>query len=179
MNINSYDSTLDNGMFYTKVDNIYVMLFTALMFNDLSRVDHKVSDKVMEQYAPIVEQYKNKNQRHMYGQLNVKSTEITNIHLDEEGNILVNVRLVGRFLDYVIDLATRKKISGDDQIRTERVYDLDLKKSANAKKLSESRHCPSCGQHADLSNTGKCPSCGTIFNLEDYDYILESIDIVG
>ena len=35
-NINDFDSTIDNGMFYTKVDNIYVMLYTALMFNDLS-----------------------------------------------------------------------------------------------------------------------------------------------
>ncbi|MCR4581069.1 MAG: TIM44-like domain-containing protein [Bacilli bacterium] len=178
-NINDFDSTLDNGMFYTKVDNIYVMLYTALMFNDLSRVDHKVSDEVMQKYTPQVEDCKAKNQRHMYGQLNVKSTNIDKIHLDDEGNILAEVTLVGRYLDYIIDLSNGKKISGDDQERVERTYKLVLKKSKDAKALSESRHCPNCGEPADLANTGKCVACNTIFPLDAYDYILQSIVMIS
>ena len=178
-NIGDFDNTLDNGMFYTKVDNIYVMLYTALMFNDLSRVDHKVSDKVMAQYQPQVDDCKSKNQRHMYGQLNVKSTEINRIHLDDEGNIIVDVTLIGRYLDYIIDLSNGQKISGNDQERVERTYNLVLKKSKDAKALSESRHCPNCGQPADLANTGKCIACNTIFPLDAYDYILEDIKMIG
>ena len=179
MNINDYDKTIDNGMFITKVDNIFVMLYTALMFNDLSRVDHKVSDEVMNQYQGQVDDCKQKNQRHMYGQLNAKSTDIDNIEISEDGDILVDVTLVGRYLDYIIDLSTGKKISGDDQTRIERVFKMKLKKSKDAKQLSESRHCPMCGQPADLSNTGKCVSCGQIFNLDEYDYILQSITVIG
>ena len=179
MDINEFDSTIDNGMFITKVDNIFVMLFTAIMFNDLSRVDHKVSDEVMEQYKEQVSNCIVRNERHMYGQLNAKSTTIDNIEVSPEGDILVDVTLVGRYLDYIIDLKTGKKILGDDKDRVERVFKLRLKKSKDAKQLSESRHCPMCGQPADLSNTGKCSACGQIFNLEDYDYILESIRIIG
>lgn len=179
MNINEFDKTIDEGMFLTKLDNIFIMLYTALMFQDLSRVDHKVSDKVMNKYQPMIDQYKSKNQRHMFAQLNVKSSEINNIYKDEEGNIVVECTLVGRFLDYIMDLSTGNKISGDDQIRTERVFKMILKKSKDAKELSESRHCPNCGQPADISNTGKCIACGSIFNLDQYDYILEDIDMIG
>ena len=177
-NINKYDSTIDNGMFYTKVDNIFVMLYTALMFNDLSRVDHKVSNEVMNKYSQQVKYCVENNQRHMYGQLNVKSSKIDNIAIDEEGNIRVDVTLVARYLNYIIDMNTGNKIDGDDQERIERKYKLQLKKSKDAKELSESRHCPNCGQPADLANTGKCIACNTIFPLDMYDYILEWIEVV-
>ena len=178
-NINDFDSKLDNGTFYTKVDNIYVMLYTALMFNDLSRVDHKVSDEVMQQYKPQVDDCKAKNQRHMYGQLNVKSTNLDKVYKDEDGNIIAEVTLIGRYLDYIIDLSNGQKISGDDQERVERTYKLTLKKSKDAQALTESMHCPNCGKPADLSNTGKCLSCETIFPLDAYDYILQSIKMIG
>jgi hypothetical protein len=179
MNINDFDSTLDEGMFLTKLDNIFIMLYTALMFQDLSRVDHKVSDLVMKKYQPIIDTCKTKNLRHMYAQLNVKSSRINYISNDDEGNIIVECILVGRFLDYIIDLSTGNKVSGDDQNRVERTYKMILKKSKDAKILSESRHCPNCGQPADLSNTGKCSACGSIFNLDEYDYILEDINVIG
>lgn len=179
MNINDFDNTLDEGMFLTKLDNIFIMLYTAVMFQDLSRVDHKVSDEVMAQYQPIIDQCKSKNQRHMFAQLNCKSSQIDNIHYDEEGNIVVECTVVGRYLDYIMDLSTGNKVSGDDKERVERTFKLVLTKSKDAKALTESRHCPNCGAPADLSNTGKCPSCNTIFKLEDYDYVLQSITMVG
>ena len=175
IDINEYDKTIDNAMFLTKVDNIYIMLYTAMMFNDMSRVDHKISDSIMERWQGIANNNKANNRRHMYDQLNVKSTTIDSVNIDDEGNIIVKVTLISRYLDYIIDMTNGKKISGNDQVRVEKVNRLTLKKSKDAKALSEARHCPSCGAHADLSKTGKCPSCGTIFNLEEYDYILEDI----
>ena len=179
MNINDFDKTIDEGMFLTKLDNIFIMLYTALMFQDLTRVDHKVSQEVMDQYQPIIDACKPKNQRHMFAQLNVKSSKIDNVYNDEEGNIIVECTLVGRYLDYIMDLSNGEKISGDDKERVERVFKVVLKKSKDARLLSESRHCPNCGQPADLSNTGKCTSCGSIFNLDEYDYIMESINMIG
>ena len=179
MNINEFDKSIDEGMFLTKVDNIFIMLYTALMFQDLSRVDHNVSDQVMEQYQPIIDRYKSKNQRHMFAQLNVKSSKIDNVKYDEEGNIIVEVTLVGRYLDYVMDLSNGKTISGDDKDRVERTYKMVLKKSKDAKELTESRHCPNCGAHADLSKTGVCEACNMVFAMEDYDYVLQTIDMVG
>ena len=78
-----------------------------------------------------------------------------------------------------MDLSNGKTISGDDHERVERIFKMVLKKSKDAKALTESRHCPNCGAPADLSNTGKCFACNTIFNLEQYDYVLESIDMIG
>jgi len=176
MNINNFDKTIDNGMFLSKVDNIYIMLYTSIMEQDLSRVKHKVSDKVINKYQKVIDEFKNRNERQMYGQLNVKTSEITNVYNDEEGNIIVEVKLVSRYLDYVIDISTGEKLRGDNVDRVEVMNKLKLIKSKDTKELSESRHCSSCGKPLDLNSTGKCLYCGTIFKLSDYDYILDEIN---
>lgn len=175
MNINDYDPTIDNGMFYSKVDNIYIMLFTSIMMQDLTRVEHKVSDKVINKYIDQIDKMKSRNRRQMYDQLNVKSTTINNIYRNENNDLVVEVTLISRYLNYVIDLNTGEKISGDDKNREEHTNHLYLIKKSNAKELKESRHCPKCGNPMDIDNTGKCNYCGAIFNLEEYDYILDDI----
>ena len=174
MDINNFDSSIDNAMFLTKVDNLFVMLCTSIMMQDLSRVDHKISDNVYKKYESIVNDLKNKNQRHMYDELNVKSSTITNITQDDNG-INVEVYLESGFLDYIIDIDTDKIVSGDNTRRTFHNYKLVLTKLNNALNIGVTAHCTSCWASVDINNTGKCPYCGAIFHLEKYDYVLTDI----
>ena len=46
INIVEYDKTYSESTFKSKVDNMFVMLHTAIMLEDLPRVDHFIGDNV-------------------------------------------------------------------------------------------------------------------------------------
>ena len=51
---------------------------------------------------------------------------------------------------------------------------LEKKKITKSDKLV--KKCPGCGASISVNTSGKCEYCGTIFNLEDYDYVIVRID---
>ena len=175
MDISKYDNTIDNAMFLTKVDNVFVMLYSSIMRRNLDRVKHKVSETIINKYQERVQELIDNKQIQMFGELNVKSTEITDITEDDD-YIIVKVLLVSRYLNYVIDENSLELISGVKDRREEHNNRLTFKKRKDAKELSAARHCPSCGNNMDLSRDGKCVYCGTIFDTYKYDYILTDIE---
>lgn len=166
----------NEAMFKTKVDNIFVKLYTSIMKEDLSDVAHFISDSLYEELNNKILKYKEKNQRQMYDEINVKSTSILsrNIYDDKE---VIEVEIISRYMDYIIDEATGDTISGDDTRRIEKRNLLKFEKKLNTKETTLVRRCPGCGASISVNTSGKCDYCDTIFNLEEYDYILVSINI--
>jgi hypothetical protein len=173
MDISKYDKTLDNAMFLTKVDNIFMLLYSAIMDRNLNKVKHRISDEIFERYEPIVKDLIEQKQIQMYGELNVKSSEI--IDIEDKDDLVVTVKLITRYLDYIVD-EDYNYISGDTNNREEHELTLKFKKRKDAEKLKASRHCPTCGALMDISKNGQCEFCGSIFNTEDYDWILIDIN---
>ena len=95
----------------------------------------------------------------------------------EEDKEIIDVEIVSRYMDYIIDINTGDLISGDDTRRIERRNILRFEKKLNTKDFGIVRKCPGCGASINVNNTGKCEYCDTIFNLDDYDYILVSINV--
>ena len=116
------------------------------------------------------------NKRQMYDEINVKNTMIINRKILEDKEI-IDVEIVSRYMDYIIDINTGDLISGDDTRRIERRNILRFEKKLNTKDFGIVRKCPGCGASINVNNTGKCEYCDTIFNLDDYDYILVSINV--
>ena len=172
MDISKYDN-IDNSMFLTKIDNIYVMLCTSIMMGDLTRVKHKVSSDIIDRYNALVNDYNNKKIRKMYDELNVKSTTIDSIDV-VDGDIVVKVKLVSRYLDYFIDF-NGNYVSGDNKCSHEHINYLTFVKKCNAGQLGIVRQCPNCGANIDVNNDGRCIYCDGVFNTEDFDYILVDI----
>ena len=94
-----------------------------------------------------------------------------------EDKEIIDVEIVSRYMDYIIDINTGDLISGDDTRRIERRNILRFEKKLNTKDFGIVRKCPGCGASINVNNTGKCEYCDTIFNLDDYDYILVSINV--
>ena len=173
MDISKYDDTLDNAMFLTKVDNIFVLLYSSIMDRNMNRVKHRITDEIFDKYDKVVKELIDNKQIQMFGELNVKTSEIVDID-DNNGDLIVTVKLITRYLNYITD-ENHNYISGDKDTREEHELLLKFRKLKDAEKLKASRHCPTCGSLMDISNNGQCSYCGSIFNTEDYDYIL--IDI--
>lgn len=168
------DPTFSESKFKTKIDNIFVMLHISLMTKNLSRVDHFISDEVYNEFNERLNKLNQNNQIQMFDELNVKSTEIQNIEITDT-EFIIKVKLISRYMDYVIDADSKKLIKGNNTSRIKKTNILTFKKRRNFKIQDSVKKCPSCGANMNVNNTGKCAYCGTIYNTEDYDWILTNI----
>ena len=166
----------NEAMFKTKVDNIFVKLYTCIMKGDLTDVRHFISEELYNNYINKINELISHNKRQMYDEINVKNTMIINRKILEDKEI-IDVEIVSRYMDYIIDINTGDLISGDDTRRIERRNILRFEKKLNTKDFGIVRKGPGCGASINVNNTGKCEYCDTIFNLDDYDYILVSINV--
>lgn len=166
----------NEAMFKTKVDNVFVKIYTCVMKQDLSDVAHFISDRLQEELQEKINNLKNQNKRQIYDELNVKDTIILNRNI-EQNKELIEVELISRYMDYIIDIDTGTLVSGDDTRRIEKRNILKFEKKLNTKEIGLVRKCPGCGASISVNTTGKCEYCDTIFNQEDYDYVLVSISV--
>ena len=169
------DSTFDESGFIAKVDNTFVMLHSAIMLGNLERVKHKLNSELIEKFEKKIEQLNKSNYRQMYDELNVKSTTIESI-LEEDEKYVINVLLVSRYMDYIVDKNTLKFISGINDHRIEKDNYLTFTKKKNSKSESLARKCPGCGANINTNSSGKCVYCGTTYDSVNYDWILEKIE---
>ena len=177
MNIHDYDAQIDNTKFLSKVDNIYILLMSGVAFDELENVRHKVSADVYNRYEVICINNRAKGFTQIYDELNVRSTNIKDIKKFDD-KIVVEVELISGYVDYVINNANGKLVSGDSERKEFHRNILTLEKRLDAKGVRTSMHCPTCGKPIDYNADGTCDYCGTVFNTEKFDYILTDIETV-
>ena len=168
------DSTFTESSFKTKVDNIFVMLHMSLMTDNMRRVDHFINDEVYNEFNNRLTILNNNNERQMFDELNVKSTDIINIEILED-KFIITVRLVSRYMDYVVDKTTLKYKRGNNSSRIEKENILTFEKKRSAKIQGVVRFCPNCGHPMDVNKSGYCEFCHSSYNQEDYDWVLTKI----
>ncbi len=169
-----YDSEFSESKFKTYVDNVFIQLHMAVVTKELENVKHFLSDEVYNLYKQKVD---NLTQRHliqMYDEINVAQTEILNYQVTNT-DMIIKVYILSRYLDYLMD-EDGNYVSGDTDVRNERANYLTFTKKINHKEMGSVRKCPGCGASIDVNASGKCAYCGTIYNLDDKDWVLTSIE---
>mgnify|MGYP002858864892 CR=1 FL=1 len=170
-----YDKSFNESMFITKVNNMFVKFFTDIMMDRLPEVNHFVSDEVYKYGENIINNVKKDGNRQMYDELNVKSTTIKKIEITED-SFIINVYLQSRYMDYIISLDDGDYVSGNNTSRKQEDYNLTLTKRRVTRDQSIVRKCPGCGAPINVNNSGKCEYCGSIYNQEDYDWVITSLE---
>lgn len=169
-----YDSEFSESKFKTHVDNVFIQLHLAVVTKELENVKHFLSAEVYNLYKQKVD---NLTQRHliqMYDEINVAQTEILNYQVTNT-DMIIKVYILSRYLDYLMD-EDGNYVSGDTDVRSERANYLTFTKKINHKEMGSVRKCPGCGASIDVNASGKCAYCGTIYNLDDKDWVLTSIE---
>lgn len=169
------DKDFAEAKFRAKVDNMFIQTYTGVMKQDLSKVEHFLSKEMFEKYSKKVENLKSKNQLQIYDELNVSDTNIINIE-ELEDRFVIKVSLLTKYLDYILTKDTKKYVSGDRDVRVEKRVRITLSKIKNAKSMEEARKCDGCGANMDLNKTGVCEYCGTVFELKNYDWVIDNIE---
>jgi len=168
------DPTFTVESFKTKVDNIFVMLYTSFMTDNMKRVRHFIGDNIYDDFNNRVSILNSNNERQMFDELNVKSTEIINVDITDD-KYIIKVRLISKYLDYVVDKDTNKIKRGDNTRRKELENILVFEKRRDSRMQSVVRFCPNCGHPMDVNKSGLCEYCHSTYNQETYDWILSSL----
>ena len=168
------DPTFTESSFKTKVDNIFVMLHISLMTDNLRRVDHFISDEVYSDFNNRLNTLNKNNEREMFDELNVKSTDIINVEIKED-KYVITVKIISRYMNYIVDKTTNKYKRGNNTSRIEKENILTFEKKRSAKIQGVVRFCPNCGHPMDVNKSGFCEFCHSTYNQEDYDWVLVNI----
>lgn len=168
-----YDKEFNEAMFYSYVSNIFVKLYTSLMFKDLKDIKHFLAPTIYDKYQNIVNDLSKRNVTEMYDELNVSEIKITNVSI-ENNKIIIIVNLKAKYINYIID-NNGNTISGIDNHRIQKDYRVTLEKQVGAYSQGTVRYCTSCGASIDINKTGICPFCRTTFNQADHDFIVTDI----
>lgn len=172
-----YDHNFNEGMFKSYIDNIFIKIYTAIMLDELDTVKHFLSDDLYNKLKNKIDNLNSKNLTQMYDELNVKSSDIINVEiLDNE--FVITVKLIARYMDYLIDKSSGNFVSGNNTSRVEKNNILTFKKKRNYAVQDNIRRCPYCGASLNVNNNGICSYCGKNYNLDDYEYILYDIEEV-
>ena len=171
-----YDPEFTESKFKTYVDNVFIKLHMAVVTKNLEDIKHFVSEEIYNKYQKIVENLNKKHLIQMYDEINVAQTDILNYKVTDT-YMIIEVNLISRYLDYLMD-EDGNYISGDTDVRSEKSNHLIFTKKINYKETQTVRKCPGCGASIDVNASGKCDYCGTIYNLEEKDWVLTSIEIV-
>ncbi len=167
------DSTFTESMFKTKIDNIFVLMMSSIMFRDISRISSSLDENMRVQIQNRINELLNNNEIQMYDELNVKHTEIDNVQILED-KYVIEVLLTSRYMDYRIDSTTKKFKSGNNSSRIEKRNKLTFEEKRNHKSLGVAAKCPHCGANIDYNYSGFCEYCRAQMPKEDYDWILTS-----
>lgn len=175
-NIVNQDPEFSESKFKSKVENEFVQIMLSIMTGKIERIRHFISDSVYQNILAKVEEDKKNNRIQMYDELNVSDVKISTIQ-ELDDCFQIDVIVHSKALEYYINRATRKFLSGNNKYRTERDNVLVFKKSKDNKALGNARKCSSCGANLDINKNGKCSYCGSIFELEKYDWTITKLDI--
>ena len=169
-----YDPEFTESKFKTYVDNVFIQLHMAVVTKELENIKHFVSDEVYNKYKQIVDNLEKKHLIQMYDEINVAQTDILGYQVTAT-DMIIEVNLISRYLDYLMD-EEGNYVSGNTNVRSEKNNHLTFTKKINYKESKAVRKCPGCGASIDVNAGGKCAYCGTIYNLEDKDWVLTSIE---
>ena len=147
------DSSFNEEMFITKVNNIFIKLMNAIMFKDLDSVKHFLNDELEAKYKVVIDDLKSRGLTEVYDELNVKNTFIRDVHINDE-YIVIDVDLISRYMDYFID-SDGNYVSGINDHRIEKLNRLTFMKKIDGRNAGIVRKCPACGSSIDVNNNGK------------------------
>ena len=168
------DVGFNEASFKSYIDNVFVKLFTAVMLNEVPNVRHFLSDEVYSEYEKISADNSARGVIHMYDELNVKSSNITGVSITDD-EFRIEVLLVSRYMDYLLDSESGEVIRGNNTSRIEVRYKLVFTKKRQFLQQGAVRKCPGCGASISVNTKGVCEYCGALYNMSDYNYILSSI----
>ena len=97
------DDSFSESTFLSNVDHIFIMILNSIQNNNMEDVRHYLANDVYVKFNNMINEYKNKNIRRCFDEMNVKSSKIVG-NMITDNFITIEVELVSRYMDYFTGL---------------------------------------------------------------------------
>ena len=175
-NLLNEDKDFSESKFKSKVSNEFVQIKLSIVTGKIEKIKHFVNDDVYNNIVKKLDDDIKNNRIQIYEELNVANVDIMKIQ-EFEDRFEIDVKVHSKAYEYYIERKSKKYISGDRSERLEKYTNIKLTKIKNAKDLKNLRKCPTCGAVVDVNFNGICSFCKSVFDLQNYDWIITYMEI--
>lgn len=164
--VRQYLPNFNKEEFLDQVYQIFTQIQTAWMNFKLEDVRDYLSDELYNMYTSQLNTLKIKNQKNIMENFYKKYVDIIKV-TEENGKVSLDVRLIVKFKDYIID-EQGNIVRGDlnDYLTT---YILTFIVS---KELNRKTTCPNCHAPVHINHGSKCEYCDSVIVNNNFDMIL-------
>ena len=176
------DAAFDEAALTSKLSNLYVQMQDCWQQKDISPIRPYCTDAFFTQMDNQLQRKKQKGQTNYVERIAVLSVDFRG-WCQEGGNDVLVARLRTRIVDYTLDDATGKLVSGDRNKEKFMTYEWDLVRPTGTKTEAggnlQSVSCPHCGAPLEINASAKCPYCGSVITLEEHGFALNAIRAIA
>lgn len=179
------DPNFDEAKFREHLSNLYIQMQQCWHEKNIESIKPYFTDAFYNQCDRQLEQKRRANQTPYTERIAVLEVTPRGFYQSQDhsgqgtGMDHIVVRMRTRIVDYTLDDATGRVISGDRQREKFMTYEWDLcRKSGvitSVKGGVQSITCPHCGAPLDINQTAKCPYCGSVVTVVNEDWALNNI----
>lgn len=171
------DPQFSQAKFCEDLSNLYVQMQQAWQDKKWEPMRAQMTDELYNQLYRQVQEMVRADVTNYVERIAVLSVQISGWRRDEVNDVLV-ARLRTRIVDYTVQDATGKVVSGSRTAEKFMEYEWTMiraKGVQSGKPVDTAKHCPSCGAPIDIAYSAKCEYCGTVVVNSMYDWVLSSI----
>lgn len=172
------DPHFSKDAFLSRASTIFITLQKAWQEKDWKSIRAFEGDSLYYQHEQQLNAFIEKGQTNKVEDIAILSTEIEDFHEDADNQYL-NVLLIARYRDYVIEDASEKVVKGNPKTRYRMTYRMTFfrKKSARTEAQTDARvtDCPNCGAPLSIEQNGVCSYCGSSISTGAYQWVLSAL----
>lgn len=172
------DPNFSTQEFLEKVSNNYVQMQQAWQDKKWDSMRPIMADGIYSQFERQLDDIAKKGWTNYVERITVLGARIVGYRQDNVNDNLT-VELRTRIVDYTVEDATGKLISGSKTAEKFMTYEWTMIRSKdNVTPLQDAVkevHCPSCGAAVAINHSGECEYCGQVITVNDYDWVISTI----
>ena len=176
------DEAFDETELTSKLSNLYVQMQDGWQKKDISAIRPYCTDAFYTQMDNQLQRKKQQGQTNYIERIAVLGVSFRG-WCQEGGNDVLVARLNTRIVDYTLDDATGKLVSGSKDKEKFMVYEWDLVRPTGTKtekgETMQTVNCPNCGAPVEINASAKCPYCGSVITLEEHGFALYAIRAIS
>ena len=168
-NFKDIDPSLTLEEFKQNAFDIFKSVQESWMNFDYDTLKTLVTDEMYNMYESQLKVLKLKHQKNIMKDIELVDTQVVYANLNRNSSIEVNLTMIIRMYDYVINETSNEVVRGDDKHKLEVEYNMTFVKSDKDVKLDT---CPNCGAKIEDETQDICLYCRSKLEKLSNKYVL-------
>jgi uncharacterized tellurite resistance protein B-like protein len=178
--VKATDPGFDEAVFIQSFKNAFIQIQHAWQAQDLSTVQHFLTDGVDEKFSLQFVQQKAEGYREHLDRITIRDAQLARFDANSVFEVLT-VAVEASMVDYRISQTNGERISGNTSLQSFTEYWSFIRRRGTQSRQSFGGGslldgtCPNCGADVALNQFGKCKSCDILVKSGSYDWVLSEI----